>query len=141
MGLEFIEYSFNDISNTRSWSQMMSVLVGKQAPDFEATAVMPNNSFVEHFKLSDYRGKYVVLFFWPLDFTFVCPSEIIAHHNRVQQFEERDVQVIGVSIDSPHTHFAWRNTPVKRGGIGEVAFPIVGDIKLEIVEKYGVLHP
>ncbi len=119
----------------------MSVLVGRQAPDFTATAVMPDSSFKDDFQLSAYRGRYVVLFFWPLDFTFVCPSEIIAHHNRVKQFEQRNVQVIGASIDSPHTHFAWRNTPVNQGGIGQVAFPVVGDIKRDVVNRYGIVHP
>jgi peroxiredoxin (alkyl hydroperoxide reductase subunit C) len=116
----------------------MSVLVNKQAPDFTAAAVMPDGSINENFKLSDYRGKYVVLFFWPLDFTFVCPSEIIAHDNRRQQFEERGVQLIGCSIDSPNTHYAWRNTPVERGGIGPVGFPMVADINHEIVRAFGV---
>ncbi len=119
----------------------MSVLVGRQAPDFTATAVMPDGTFKEDFKLSDYRGQYVVLFFWPLDFTFVCPSEIIAHHNRVAQFQERDVQLIGASIDSQFTHYAWRNTPVSQGGIGEVRFPLVSDLQHNIVQSYGIEHP
>ena len=119
----------------------MSVLVGRQAPDFTATAVMPDGTFKEDFKLSDYRGQYVVLFFWPLDFTFVCPSEIIAHHNRVAQFQERNVQLIGASIDSQFTHYAWRNTPVSQGGIGEVQFPLVSDLQHEIVQSYGIEHP
>ncbi len=119
----------------------MSVLVGRQAPDFEAAAVLPDGSIVEDFKLSDLRGKYTVLFFWPLDFTFVCPSEIIAHDHRVAAFEERGVQVVGVSIDSQFTHYAWRNTPVDKGGIGEVKFPMVADVNHEIVAKYGIAHP
>lgn len=117
----------------------MSVLVNKPAPDFKAQAVMADGSFKE-IKLSDYRGKYVVLFFWPLDFTFVCPSEIIAHENRRANFEEKNVQLIGISIDSQFTHFAWRETPVNKGGIGRVGFPIVADVQHEIVRAYGVEH-
>ena len=117
----------------------MSVLVNKLAPDFKAQAVLADGSFKE-IKLSDYRGKPVVLFFWPLDFTFVCPSEIIAHENRRKAFEERDVQLIGVSIDSQFTHYAWRETPVAKGGIGRVGFPIVADVQHEIVRAYGVEH-
>ncbi|HUP92133.1 MAG TPA: peroxiredoxin [Solimonas sp.] len=117
----------------------MSVLVNRPAPDFKAQAVMPDGSFKE-IKLSDYRGKHVVLFFWPLDFTFVCPSEIIAHDNRRKDFEERGVQLIGVSIDSQFTHFAWRETPVNKGGIGRVGFPIVADVQHEIVRAYGIEH-
>jgi len=119
----------------------MSVLVAKEAPDFVAPAVMPNGVIKEDFKLSDLRGKYVVLFFWPLDFTFVCPTEIIAHHKRVEQFKERGVEVVGVSIDSQFTHFAWRSTAVNDGGIGEVQFPMVADVKHEITRAYGIEHP
>ena len=119
----------------------MSVLVTQAAPDFTAAAVMPDGSIKENFRLSDYKGQYVVLFFWPLDFTFVCPSEIIAHDHRVSKFKELGVQVIGVSIDSPFTHHAWRNTPVDKGGIGAVQFPIVADVRHEIVRAYGVEHP
>ncbi len=119
----------------------MSVLVTTQAPDFTATAVMPDGTFKEDFKLSDLRGKYVVLFFWPLDFTFVCPSEIIAHNNRIERFRELGVELVGVSIDSHFTHFAWKNTPVENGGIGNVQFPLVADVKHEIVRAYGIEHP
>jgi len=119
----------------------MSVLVSQSAPDFTAAAVMPDGSIKDDFRLSDYKGQYVVLFFWPLDFTFVCPSEIIAHDHRVSKFKELGVQVIGVSIDSPFTHHAWRNTPVDKGGIGAVQFPIVADVRHEIVRAYGVEHP
>lgn len=118
----------------------MSILVNRPAPDFKAPAVLGDGSIGE-LKLSDYRGKkYVALFFWPLDFTFVCPSEIIAHEHRRKAFEERDVQLIGVSIDSQFTHFAWRNTPINKGGIGEVGFPMVADVSHEIVRAYGVEH-
>ncbi|MDZ7735732.1 MAG: peroxiredoxin [Gammaproteobacteria bacterium] len=119
----------------------MSVLVTKQAPDFTAAAVMPDGTFKEDFKLSDLRGKYVVLFFWPLDFTFVCPSEIIAHNNRIDRFRELGVELVGVSIDSHFTHFAWKQTPVENGGIGNVQFPLVADVKHEIVRAYGIEHP
>ena len=119
----------------------MTVLVGREAPEFSAAAVMGDGTINEDFKLSDYRGKYVVLFFWPLDFTFVCPSEIIAHNNRLAHFQERGVQLIGVSIDSEFTHYAWRNTPVDKGGIGEVGFPIVADKTHRICQAYGIEHP
>jgi peroxiredoxin (alkyl hydroperoxide reductase subunit C) len=120
---------------------IMSVLVAKEAPDFVAPAVMPDGVIKEDFKLSDLRGKYVVLFFWPLDFTFVCPTEIIAHHKRVEQFKERNVEVVGISIDSQFTHFAWRSTAIADGGIGEVQFPMVADVKHEITRAYGIEHP
>ncbi len=116
----------------------MSVLVGKQAPEFTAAAVMADGSINESFSLSDYKGKYVVLFFYPLDFTFVCPSELIAFDHRIKEFESRGVQVIGCSIDSQFTHAAWRNTPVNEGGIGAVAYPLVADVKHEICQAYDV---
>jgi len=116
----------------------MSVLVGKQAPGFTATAVMADGSIKPDFKLADYSGKYVVLFFYPLDFTFVCPTELIAFSKRIKEFEDRDVQVIGCSIDSQFTHIAWRNTAVDEGGIGAVAYPLVADVKHEICRAYDV---
>lgn len=116
----------------------MSVLVGKKAPEFTAAAVMADGSINESFALADYAGKYVVLFFYPLDFTFVCPTELIAFSRRIEEFEERGVQVIGCSIDSQYTHVAWRNTPVADGGIGPVAYPLVADIKHEICRAYDV---
>lgn len=119
----------------------MSVLVGRQAPDFETAAVLGDGTITENFKLSDSNGKMRVLFFWPLDFTFVCPSEIIAHDNRLAQFKELGVEVIGASIDSQFSHYAWRKTSPDNGGIGEVGFPIVADVKHEIVQAYGVEHP
>ena len=117
----------------------MSTLVTKEAPDFTATAVMPNNTFKEDFKLSDYKGKYVVLFFYPLDFTFVCPSEIIAFNKKLDEFKKRDTEVIGVSIDSQFTHLAWKNTEVNKGGIGNVQYPLVADLSKNISKEYGVL--
>ena len=119
----------------------MNTLVTKNAPNFTAPAVLPNGEIIDGFKLSDLKGKYVVLFFWPLDYTFVCPTEIIAHDRRMEQFKERGVEVVGISIDSQFTHFAWRNTPIKEGGIGTVQFPIVADLKHEIIAAYGIEHP
>ncbi len=116
----------------------MGVLVGKQAPDFTAAAVMADGSISGDFSLAEYAGKYVVLFFYPLDFTFVCPTELIAFSKRIKEFEERDVQVIGCSIDSQFTHLAWRNTAVEDGGIGEVAYPLVADVKHAICQAYDV---
>ncbi|MEM8845234.1 MAG: peroxiredoxin, partial [Pseudomonadota bacterium] len=118
----------------------MSTLVNKSAPEFTASAVMPNGDIINDFSLSTYRGKYVVLFFYPLDFTFVCPSEIIAHDKRSEEFTARNVELIGVSIDSAYTHSAWRNTDLNDGGIGQVKFPLVADINHHIVQSYGVEH-
>ncbi len=119
----------------------MSVLVTQQAPDFTATAVLADGEIVEDFQLSKFKGKKIVLFFYPLDFTFVCPSEILAHHHRVAAFVERGVQLVGVSIDSRYTHNAWRNTATNDGGIGSIDFPLVSDMDHAIMEAYGVVHP
>ncbi len=119
----------------------MSVLVTQQAPDFMATAVLADGEIVEDFQLSKFKGKKIVLFFYPLDFTFVCPSEILAHHHRVAAFAERGVQLVGVSIDSRYTHNAWRNTATNDGGIGSIDFPLVSDMDHAIMEAYGVVHP
>ena len=119
----------------------MSFHVTKPAPDFTADAVMGDNSFNENFKLSDYRGKYVVLFFYPLDFTFVCPSEIIAFDKSLEKFQAKNCEVIGVSIDSQFTHWAWKNTPVNDGGIGNIQYPLVADLDKKISRQYGVLLP
>ena len=119
----------------------MSVLVTKEAPDFTAAAVMPDGTIKEDFKLSDLKGKYVMLFFYPLDFTFVCPTEIIAHDKRIDEFKKRDVEVVCVSIDSQFSHFSWRNTPVVKGGIGSIGYPMVADVKHEITQAYGIEHP
>ena len=118
----------------------MSVLVNKAAPDFTAAAVLPDGSIKEDFRLSDLRGKYVVVFFWPLDFPFVCPSELIAFDHRVARFKELGVEVVGVSIDSQFTHHAWRNTPVEKGGIGPVSYPMVADVSHDITRAYGIEH-
>ena len=117
----------------------MPVLVTKPAPEFTATAVMPDNTFNEKFSLADYKGKYVILFFYPLDFTFVCPSEIIAFDKQLAKFKEKGCEVIGVSIDSHFTHLAWKNTPREKGGIGDVQYPLVADLKKQISRDYGVL--
>ena len=116
----------------------MSVLVQKPAPEFKAQAVMADGSF-EEVSLADFKGKYVVLFFYPLDFTFVCPTEIIAFSDRVKDFEARNVQVLGVSVDSHFSHFAWRNTPRTEGGIGAIEYPLVADLNKKISQDYGVL--
>lgn len=117
----------------------MSVLVGKPAPDFTAAAVLGDGSIIDNFSLSQaIKGKYAVIFFYPLDFTFVCPSELIAFDHRLEEFSKRGVKVIGVSIDSHFTHNAWRNTPVNEGGIGQVGYPLVADITHEICKAYDV---
>jgi peroxiredoxin (alkyl hydroperoxide reductase subunit C) len=118
----------------------MSVLVGKQAPDFTAAAVMANNEVNESFNLSTHlKGKIGILFFYPLDFTFVCPSEIIAFNNRLSEFKDRGVEVIGVSVDSHFSHIAWKNTAINDGGIGQVQYPLVADLTKQIARDYDVL--
>lgn len=115
------------------------VLVARQAPDFTAAAVLGNGEIVDNFNLKQHiAGKAAVLFFYPLDFTFVCPSELIAFDHRIEEFQKRGVEVIGVSIDSEFTHNAWRKTPVDKGGIGEVRYPLVADVKHDICRAYGV---
>jgi len=120
----------------------MSVLVGRAAPDFTAATVMGDGTINETFNFSDHiKGKYAVLFFYPLDFTFVCPSELIAFDHRIEEFTSRGVEVIGCSIDSHFTHNAWRNTPINNGGIGQVKYPLVADIDHAICKAYDVEHP
>lgn len=114
------------------------MIVTKQAPGFTATAIMPDNTFKE-ISLSDYKGKKVVLFFYPLDFTFVCPTEIIAFDHRLAEFEKRGVQVLGCSVDSQFSHWAWKNTEVNKGGIGNVQYPLVADLDKSIARDYDVL--
>ena len=119
----------------------MAVLVGKKAPDFTAIAVMGDNSINENWTLSEQtKDKYAVIFFYPLDFTFVCPSELLAFDHRLAEFKARNVEVIGVSIDSHFTHLAWKNTPVNQGGIGQVQYPLIADMKREITKAYDVEH-
>jgi peroxiredoxin (alkyl hydroperoxide reductase subunit C) len=119
---------------------MPGVLVGREAPDFTAKAVMPNNEILESFNLKKYLdGKLGILFFYPLDFTFVCPTEIIAFNNKISDFAARGAKVIAVSVDSHFTHLAWKNTPVNKGGIGNVQFPMVADLTKSIARDYDVL--
>ena len=118
------------------------VLVTRQAPDFTSSAVLGNGEIVNNFNFKKHvNGKAAVLFFYPLDFTFVCPSELIAFDHRYEEFKKRGVEVIGVSIDSEFTHNAWRNTPTENGGIGAVKYALAADVKHEIAKAYGIEHP
>ncbi|MCW9047388.1 MAG: peroxiredoxin C [Gammaproteobacteria bacterium] len=120
----------------------MGVLVGRQAPDFDAAAVLGNGEIVDNFNFKTAtKDKYAVVFFYPLDFTFVCPSELIAFDHRLAEFKKRNVEVIGVSIDSQFSHNAWRNTAINDGGIGQVGYTLVADVKHEICQAYDVEHP
>ena len=112
--------------------------VGMQAPDFSATAVVDQE--FKDIKLSEYRGKYVVLFFYPLDFTFVCPTEITAFSDRYSDFSTKNTEVLGVSVDSKFTHLAWIQTPRNEGGIGDINYPLVSDLKREICQSFNVLN-
>ncbi len=114
-------------------------MITKEAPDFSATAVLPDNTFKENFKLSDLRGQYVLLFFYPLNFTFVCPSEILAFDKAVEEFKKANCQLVGISVDSHFSHFAWKNTPINEGGIGNIQYPLVSDLDKSISNDYGVL--
>ncbi len=113
-------------------------LVTQQAPDFTANAVMPDNTFGQ-ITLSSFKGKNVVLFFYPLDFTFVCPSEILAFNKKLDEFKSRNTEVIGVSVDSRFTHLAWKKTPLEDGGIGNIQYPLVEDLNKSIARSYGIL--
>ena len=118
------------------------VLVTRQAPDFTCAAVLGNGEIVNNFNFKKHiNGKAAVLFFYPLDFTFVCPSELIAFDHRYEEFKKRGVEVVGVSIDSEFTHNAWRNTPTENGGIGAVKYAFAADVKHEIAKAYGIEHP
>ncbi|MDF1759437.1 MAG: peroxiredoxin C [Coxiellaceae bacterium] len=120
----------------------MAVLVGREAPDFTVSAVLGNGDIVDSFNLYNaIDGKYGLVFFYPLDFTFVCPSELIALDHRMDEFKSRNVEVIAVSIDSQFTHNAWRNTSVDNGGIGPVKYTMAADINHGICRSYGVEHP
>lgn len=117
-------------------------LVTQAAPDFTAPAVMPDNEINPAFNLKSYlAGSYGLVFFYPLDFTFVCPSEILAHDHRLKAFAEKGVKVVAVSVDSHFTHLAWKNTPVEKGGLGNVQFPMVADLTKDIAKSFGVLLP
>jgi peroxiredoxin 2/4 len=117
----------------------MSHLIAKEAPDFTASAVMGDDRVESRFTLSSLRGRYVILFFYPLDFTFVCPSEILAFDEKLKEFKSRDAEVIGVSVDSVYTHLAWKRTPLDEGGIGPIRYPLVSDLKRNIARSFGVL--
>lgn len=120
----------------------MSILVGKQAPDFRAAAVLGDGSIINNFEFSKItQGKLTLVFFYPLDFTFVCPSELIALDKQFEEFKSRGIEVIAVSIDSQFTHNAWRNTPINQGGIGPVQYSLVADVNRTICQAYGVTHP
>lgn len=117
----------------------MSVLVGKTAPDFTTQAVLANGEVIDNYNLSErMKGKYGVVFFYPLDFTFVCPSELISMHNRMDKLNELGVEVVGISIDSHWTHNAWRNTPVDQGGVGALGYTLAADMNHEICKAYGI---
>jgi len=116
----------------------LTTLVTQKAPDFTAEAVMPDNSFGS-ITLSALKGKYALLLFYPLDFTFVCPSEILAFNKKIAEFKTRNCEVIGVSVDSKFTHLAWKNTAIENGGIGNIQFPLVQDLNKEIAKSYGIL--
>ncbi|ABK98114.1 peroxiredoxin [Pelobacter propionicus] len=116
----------------------LTTLVTQQAPDFTAEAVMADNSFAS-ITLSSLKGKFVLLLFYPLDFTFVCPSEILAFNRQIAAFKAKNCEVIGISVDSKFTHLAWKNTPIENGGIGNIQFPLVQDLDREIAKSYGIL--
>ena len=123
-------------------SEQNRVLVGQKAPDFCVSAVQANGDITDSFRLSEViHHRYALLVFYPLDFTFVCPSELIAIDHRVKEFQQRNVEVMTISIDSHFAHHAWRQTPIEKGGIGAVNFAMVADTKHEICRDYGVEHP
>ncbi|WP_367670552.1 peroxiredoxin [Sodalis-like secondary symbiont of Drepanosiphum platanoidis] len=118
------------------------ILVTKNAPDFTSSAILNNGKIIEDFNLKNYiKNKYAIIFFWPMDFTFVCPSEIIAFNNRYLDFKNRNIKIVGISCDSVFVHNAWKSTSIKNGGIGKIFFPMVSDIKHEIINSYGIAHP
>jgi len=120
----------------------MSILVGRKAPDFTAPAVLGNGEIVDKYNFGEQtQGKYALIFFYPLDFTFVCPSELIALDHRMEELKARGVEVMGVSVDSHFTHNAWRNTPLDKGGIGHIGYTLIGDMNHAITQAYGVEHP
>ena len=117
----------------------MSALIGKPAPQFTAPAVLSDNTIQPDFSLEQFKGKYVVLFFYPLDFTFVCPTEILEFNRKLASFKEAGAEVVGVSVDSQFSHLAWKNTPIDNGGIGNVQYPLVADLTKQISRDFGVL--
>ena len=116
----------------------LTTLVTQQAPDFTAEAVLADNTFGS-ITLSGFKGKYVLLLFYPLDFTFVCPSEILAFNKKLNEFKNRNCEVVAISVDSKFTHLAWKNTPIENGGIGNIQYPLVQDLDKEIAKSYGIL--
>jgi len=121
---------------------MSAQLIGQPAPDFTTSAILANGQIDSHFNLAQHiRGKFALIFFYPLDFTFVCPSELIALHNRMDTFKSMGIEVMAVSVDSAFTHLAWRQTPVKNGGVGPVAFPMIADVTHQICQAYGIQNP
>lgn len=136
----FSFFSLGSLDIHHLWRFSVAVLVNKPAPDFNAKAVV-NGEIVENFKLSDHRNKYVLLFFYPLDFTFVCPTELHAFQEKLEAFRELNTEVIGVSVDSEFSHLAWLNTPKEEGGIEGVNYPIVSDLNKTIARDYDVLLP
>lgn len=120
--------------------EMTNLLVGQKAPYFKAKAII-GGQIIDQFSLENYQGKYVVFFFYPLDFTFVCPTELHAFQERQKEFEARNAQVVGCSVDSEYSHLAWLNTPKSKGGIEGISYPIVADLNKEIAKKYSVLNP
>ncbi|MBN4080991.1 peroxiredoxin [Caldithrix abyssi] len=118
----------------------MSVLVGRQAPDFTTQAVLADNSIVDDYNFTNARnGKYAVVFFYPMDFTFVCPSELIAMDHRMDKLTELGVEVVGISFDSHHTHYAWKNTEINKGGVGQLTYTLAADMDHSIARAYGIL--
>lgn len=117
----------------------MEHLISREAPDFIAEAVLGDNQIDPEFSLSARRGKYVILLFYPFDFSFVCPTEILAFNDQLTQFKERNTEVIGISVDSIYTHLAWKRTPLEQGGIGPIQYPLVSDLNKNIARSYGVL--
>jgi len=117
----------------------MSVLVGRKAPDFDVAAVVNGSEFVDSYKLSDYKGKYVVLFFYPLDFTFVCPTELHAFQEKLEEFRDRNVELIGCSVDSKFSHYAWLHTPRTQGGIKGITYTLLSDLNKTVSADYDVL--
>lgn len=117
----------------------MSHLIAKEAPDFSAKAVMANNKIESEFSLAAFKGKYIILFFYPNDFSFVCPTEILAFDEKIDEFKNRDAEIIGISIDSVYTHLAWKKTPIEKGGIGPIGYPLISDVKRTITKAYDVL--
>lgn len=117
----------------------MSTLVTQQAPDFTADTVFPDNS-IKSMTLSSLKGKYVILLFYPADFSFVCPSEIIAFNDKLKEFQKRKCEILGVSVDSAYSHYAWKQCEPKKGGIGDIQFPLVADITKSITRSFGILY-